>query len=51
MEVELGKGYYGVLGVSFFSSDDEIRRAYRKLAMVCRGKCDSSFSVCVCFVY
>ena len=27
--------YYGVLGVSVDSSDDQIRRAYRKLAMVC----------------
>lgn len=35
MEMECRKGYYGVLGVSFCSSDDEIRRAYRRLAMVC----------------
>lgn len=26
--------YYDVLGVSMDSSDDQIRRAYRKLAMV-----------------
>lgn len=33
MEMECRKGYYGVLGVNFCSSDDEIRRAYRRLAM------------------
>ncbi|KAH6771560.1 Chaperone DnaJ-domain superfamily protein [Perilla frutescens var. hirtella] len=33
MEVECRRGYYGVLGVDLYSSDDEIRRAYRKLAM------------------
>ncbi|XP_047944599.1 chaperone protein DnaJ 2-like [Salvia hispanica] len=33
MEVESREGYYAVLGVSLYSSDDEIRRAYRKLAM------------------
>ncbi|XP_042001716.1 dnaJ homolog subfamily B member 6-like isoform X1 [Salvia splendens] len=33
MEVECREGYYAVLGVSFYSYDDEIRRAYRKLAM------------------
>ncbi|KAK6157606.1 hypothetical protein DH2020_011854 [Rehmannia glutinosa] len=34
--MEYSKGlpsYYGVLGVGFCSSDEEIRRAYRKLAM------------------
>ncbi|KAL1553647.1 hypothetical protein AAHA92_14297 [Salvia divinorum] len=35
MEVECREGYYALLGVSFHSSDDEIRRAYNyhKLAM------------------
>lgn len=38
MEMEfqerLPNSYYSVLGVNVDSSDEEIRRAYRKLAMV-----------------
>jgi len=37
MEMEFKErlpSYYGVLGVNVDSSDEEIRRAYRKLAMV-----------------
>lgn len=30
---EMGRSYYAILGVSADSSDEEIRRAYRKLAM------------------
>lgn len=36
MEADQGsRSYYSILGVGAHSSDDEIRRAYRKLAMVC----------------
>lgn len=35
---EMGQSYYAILGVSADSSDEEIRRAYRKLAMVMYNK-------------
>lgn len=35
---EMGQSYYAILGVSADSSDEEIRRAYRKLAMVTYNK-------------
>lgn len=37
--------YYSVLGVSSDSSDEEIRRAYRKLAMVIKNV----FYRCFCY--
>lgn len=35
---ETGQSYYAILGVRADSSDEEIRRAYRKLAMVINKK-------------
>jgi preprotein translocase subunit Sec63 len=52
MEMEAGKkslSYYGILGVRTESSIEEIRRAYRKLAMVSSASAASDFGLRNCF--